>query len=502
MTETRSPPEAGTVVDRLRERLASISPLSLGMLGFLGIPGEVVPGLEVLKLFSVFWLFWLWPFVAMLIGAVRQSLGDDESAAGPRDWLEMDSGWRGLFAMLYGLSLSVLNPLMGRQDVMQLLGSAVAVVRHRGSLPAPESFTQSGQYRLPVEGAWTVVNGSPIKEHSHSWYPATQRYAYDLVITDDDGRTRPAEADTSVENYYCYDKPVLAPADGVVVDVRDGDPELGRAGGFSHPGKRSITGNAVTIRHAEGEYSTLVHLVPGSIVVEPGERVDRGQEIGRCGHSGNSSEPHLHVQLQDHPTFEFAAGLPIRFEDVAVETPGVDVAEATGWDAPEGTGQYIHVGQRVTHVADGQTDRTDDGSRDPEPATAPALGGVRRVAGLANGIAVGGFVTVLAGVVGASLTTAALLVGGLAGLGLASLGARLVVGNGSVHSASVGTVGGVGLAALAVGAFAGLSALPTVAPVALGAGLFLTGAVLYGGSWEYGRWRGFQHAVRSTVATE
>jgi murein DD-endopeptidase MepM/ murein hydrolase activator NlpD len=111
---------------------------------------------------------------------------------------------------------------------MQLLGSLVAIGRHRGSLPDPETYDQSTSYRLPVEGTWTVVNGSPIKEYSHSWFPATQRYAYDFVITDEEGRSRPAGTDTSIENYYCYDQPVLAPADGVVVDVHDDDPPRGK----------------------------------------------------------------------------------------------------------------------------------------------------------------------------------------------------------------------------------------------------------------------------------
>jgi len=332
VTDTSAPADTPTRRARLRERLEDVSPFSLAMLGFLALPGEFVPALAPLKLFHLFWLFALWPFVAMLVAAV--SGGGDETGAGPRAWLEMDGGLRTTLAFLAGVALTVVNPLVFRQDAGQLLGSAVAVARHRGSPPDPESHEQAADYRLPVDGTWTVVNGSPIKRHSHSWFPATQRYALDLVVTDDDGRTRPADADTGVENYYCYDEPVLAPADGLVVDVHDGDPELGRGGGLSHPLKRSVTGNRVTIRHAEDEYCSLVHLVPGSIEVDPGERVERGQQVGRCGHSGNSSEPHLHVQFQDHPAFELAAGLPVRFDDVAVDAPGVDVADATGWEAP------------------------------------------------------------------------------------------------------------------------------------------------------------------------
>jgi len=489
MTEPATDTDTESLGSRLRERLGSISPFSLAMLGFIGVLGNLFPQLEVLQLFHLFWLLMLWPFVSMLIGSIRQSLGYERDVAGPHDWLEMDDGWRAQFAFLLGLPLSVVNPLMGRQDVMQLLGSVVAVVRHQGSLPDPTSFAQSTKFRLPVEGTWTVVNGSPIKEYSHSWFPATQRYAYDFVITDDEGRSRPKGTDTNIENYYCYDRPVLAPADGIVVDIHDSDPELGRAGGFSHPLKRSITGNRVTIRHTEGEYSSLVHLVPGSIEVEPGERVERGEQIGRCGHSGNSSEPHLHFQLQDHPTFEVAAGLPVRFDDVAMDTPGVDVAEVTGWDEPDrGPGRSIHVGQRVSHAPDREPPKSVDAADTPNMEVTPGLNSVRTLARVTNGLAVGGFATVLAGFVVSSLSTIALGLAGFAGLGIAYLiGSKLFNGD-RTRPGTLGTIGGVGVAAALVGVFGTVNMLPEFGSVAIGAGVFVTGFVLYIAVWEYVRW--------------
>lgn len=483
-----SPSTASTSFrSRLRARLGSISPFSLVMLGFIGIPGELFPALEILKIFNVFWLFAFWPFAALLVGVIKHSLGFSSDDAGPRDWLEMDGGLRGLLAFFVGVPLSVLNPLMLRQDGMQLVGSLVAIIRHRGALPGPETHTQSAGYGLPVEGTWTVLNGSPIKEHSHSWFPATQRYAYDFVITDEDGRSRPAGTDTSVENYYCYDQPVLAPADGIVVDTHDGDPELGWAGGFSHPLKRSVTGNRVTIRHADGEYSSLVHLIPGSIDVEPGESVKQGREIGRCGHSGNSSEPHLHFQLQDHPTFEAAAGLPITFDDVDVDTPGVDVVETSGWNDPDvGSGRYIHVGQRVTRTSDDDSAQ-DDATSAPE-ATRPTFDRIRALGRVANGLAVGGLITVLVGFVVSSGTTIALGLAGLAGLGLAYQGGREMLDDGHVRIGAFGMSIGVGIAAALIGAGT-VTVRPATGPITVGLGVFLAGFLLYLGVWEYGRRR-------------
>jgi murein DD-endopeptidase MepM/ murein hydrolase activator NlpD len=495
MTETPTAADTQSFRSRLRERIGSISPFSLTLLGLIGILGNLFPPLEILKLFHLFWFFILWPFVSMLFGSSDTSSSSEADDAGPRDWLEMDDGWRGHVAFLLGIPLSFFNPLSFRQDAMQILGSVVAIGRHRGSLPGPETHAQSTSYRLPVEGTWTVVNGSPIKDHSHSWFPATQRYAYDFVITDDEGRSRPAGTDTSIENYYCYDQPVLAPADGVVVDVHDGDPELGWGGGFSHPLKHSFTGNAVTIRHAEGEYSSLVHLVPGSIAVEPGEHVERGEQVGRCGHSGNSAEPHLHFQLHDHPTFEISAGLPVRFDDVDVNMPGVDVVETTDWTEPDGPGRYIHAGQRVSHTAESEPRRTEDSGGPPEPTATSSLGWVRMLGRAATGLSVGGFVTVLAGFVVPSLQTIALGLAGLAGLGLAYQVGRHILEDDRVRPGSFGTVGGVAVAAAVVAAADASNVFPELGSSQVGPGVFVTGFLLYIAVWEFER----RDLLRDTV---
>jgi len=158
--------------------------------------------------------------------------------------------WREYAAWFLTMPLAFLNPLVLAQDLSQWLGTAVAFVRHRGTFPAVESYDQQVSYRLPFDGTWTVVNGSYDHDYSHSWFPVTQRYAYDFVITDADGRTSPAGSGSAVDSYYCYDEPILAPADGVVVDVFDTDVESPRGGGLSHPLKRDIRGSYVVIQHA------------------------------------------------------------------------------------------------------------------------------------------------------------------------------------------------------------------------------------------------------------
>ncbi|WP_231727972.1 M23 family metallopeptidase [Haloferax profundi] len=166
-----------------------------------------------------------------------------------------------------------------------------------------------------------------------------QRYAYDFVVTDDKGATHNGDG-SGPEDYYCYGDPVVSPADGVVVAASDGHRDYHRAGGWLDPRQRDMRGNYLTIKHADGEYSLFAHLKEDSIRVLEGERVERGERIGRCGHSGNSTEPHLHFQLQDRPSFFRSMGLPIQFENALVRDPDGETEKFES--------AYIREGQRVT----------------------------------------------------------------------------------------------------------------------------------------------------------
>jgi murein DD-endopeptidase MepM/ murein hydrolase activator NlpD len=460
-TDDADPPSRATAVaGRLRRLLRRFDPTLLGLLGFLALPAYVSDSLSFLEVFEPFFLFFLWFFVGPIVDMVLARGADEETA--PTDWLRM--GGLGEFAVGYlMIPLTFLNPMTVTQDLLQMAGGAASFLRHRGSFPDSESYEQQAPYRLPVDGTWTVVNGSPEREYSHSWIYPNQRYAYDVLVTDEDGRSRPEGTNTAVENYYCYDEPVVAPADGVVVDSFDAALEASRGGGFSHPLKRSIPGGHVVLKHADSEYSFLAHLRPGSVPVEPGQRVERGQVVGRCGHSGISSEPHLHFQIQDSPDFLTAASLPVQFDDIEIEYPGVahesdlvpgyDVWHAGDPDdSPDGYHErtFLIEGQRVTH---------DDAADDLPGATA----GQRTVASAEPSrvvstlkravltLAVGGVLAYAVGLF-ASETVA---VGAVAGAAVLALAVRAVaVLRGSTASGRTGWAGSPVGFALAAGAVA------------------------------------------------
>lgn len=216
-------------------------------------------------------------------------------------------------------------------------GGAVAVVwafdpdnRVSGFVIRPEEATQEAadsrfldyetrtELRLPFEEEWTVVwGGRTVAENYHAAH-SDQRFAYDLLIVED-GRSHRGDGRRN-EDYHCFGRAILAPAQGVAVVAVDGIAD-------NPPGEFDSTappGNHVVIDHGHGEFSFLAHLRQNTLRVSPGDSVERGQVLGECGNSGRSSEPHLHYHLQNTPDFGRGEGLPASFvqylaDDVPVQ---------------------------------------------------------------------------------------------------------------------------------------------------------------------------------------
>ncbi len=97
-------------------------------------------------------------------------------------------------------------------------------------------------------------------------------------------------------------------------------------------GARRIIGNHVILDLGERTYAVYAHIRRGSLTVKAGDTVRAGQEIGRVGNSGNTTEPHLHFHLMDGPDPDAARGVPFTWRGVGVpangETFTVDAVEA------------------------------------------------------------------------------------------------------------------------------------------------------------------------------
>jgi hypothetical protein len=188
---------------------------------------------------------------------------------------------------------------------------------------------------LPFNGRWLVRNSPARRVPSHGVDLLGERYAIDFVGVDERRRTaerrdwRTALATEPPERFVGYGRPILAPADGVVVDAHDGEVDhvarrsqlalvpyaIGQAARLRQ-GVHAIAGNHVTIALRNGAgFVALVHLRMGSVRVAAGTVVTTGQPLAECGNSGNSTQPHLHLQVMDSADLSVAQGLPVQFRD-------------------------------------------------------------------------------------------------------------------------------------------------------------------------------------------
>ncbi|MHC4884298.1 MAG: urea transporter [Planctomycetota bacterium] len=175
------------------------------------------------------------------------------------------------------------NDLLSGADLPEerLLEATLDRTRHAHRLPI--------EIGLPFSGRWTVwqgVDGPWTHQGLHRW-------AFDFVITDELGRDGFEQSGT-LDDFYCWQAPVLSPCAGRVVKTLADLPD----NPIDQPDEANNWGNLVILQTEKGWFVELSHLAQHSIRVREGEWVEAGQVIGRCGNSGYSFHPHLHLQVQ------------------------------------------------------------------------------------------------------------------------------------------------------------------------------------------------------------
>jgi murein DD-endopeptidase MepM/ murein hydrolase activator NlpD len=186
-----------------------------------------------------------------------------------------------------------------------------------------ERYEPKAELFFPLKGRFMIVAGHDANEpHAQGW---SQQHAYDIMSLGTNFGFARNDGHRNAD-YFGWGQPVLAPADGIVVFARNDVPDQLRPGVVdaksyeSLPDSRSAsTGNTVIVDHGHGEFSALSHLRKGSVRVATGDRVRRGDEVGRLGSSGSSELPHLHYQLMAGPDLFRSDGLPARFSNVWIE---------------------------------------------------------------------------------------------------------------------------------------------------------------------------------------
>ncbi|MDR2706638.1 MAG: peptidoglycan DD-metalloendopeptidase family protein [Planctomycetaceae bacterium] len=166
---------------------------------------------------------------------------------------------------------------------------------------------------LPFTDEWYVVWGGDTLELNYHIENNAQKNAFDFVIVNETNKTYKTVGLTN-EDYYAFGKKIIAPCDGEVVSVVDGIKD-------NKPGKFNryyVPGNSVTIKTIHNEYILLCHFKQNSIRVKEKQLVKKGETLGDCGNSGNSSEPHLHFHLQNTEDMTEATGVKCYFDNIIV----------------------------------------------------------------------------------------------------------------------------------------------------------------------------------------
>jgi Peptidase family M23 len=175
----------------------------------------------------------------------------------------------------------------------------------------------------PLRGKWIAGDSASNKpdaahrravlvEGGHAWL--AQRFAIDWVQyqTVDGKRTTWKGPEDDNASYFCHDQPIYSVAAGKVVSMSDGMAE-----NVPHSQKylvaidfNNAAGNHVVVEIAPHRYVLCAHMHPGTVAVRAGDQVATGQIIGHVGNTGSSAEPHLHMHIDDLPSFRAGNGVP------------------------------------------------------------------------------------------------------------------------------------------------------------------------------------------------
>jgi hypothetical protein len=185
---------------------------------------------------------------------------------------------------------------------------------------------------LPFRDRWLVQNSPANRVPSHGTTAFGSAHAIDFVPVNDRGRSAPRTLRSIIlpqppEIFVGFGRPIVSPSAGTVVDVHDGEadhearrsrltlvPYLLTQRSRVRAGPNAIAGNHVVVAlPPSGPYVLLGHLRRDSVAVSVGQSVSVGQLLGACGNSGNSTEPHLHLQVSDSTDWRRAKSVPLAF---------------------------------------------------------------------------------------------------------------------------------------------------------------------------------------------
>jgi hypothetical protein len=347
--------QSGVLLGRRDAVLAMTALVSLAVFHFNASTFLVLPGIAlILPLVMGAWCIWrgrrgeldrsLWrqplskaarpALVQALNRWVFLALAASTIAVGTFSILQLDltANSYGTFLVIYLIGLGVLavlstlslRPVRLAGNIAVALASVFLAAQVGAAFWTPAHPVTVGS---PVEGQWWVVQGGHSELVNDHNVAVAQDHALDIVQMVDGSTHHGDPADRT--NYYAWGEPLHAPADGTVATAVDTFPDQP----IGSVDRLHAAGNLVVIDIGGGRFIAMAHLESGSVRVAVGDRVRAGDVVGLVGNSGNSDEPHLHIQAQNSAVLNIITP-PSGFKNYPLEFTGLTVQRGDHSFAP------------------------------------------------------------------------------------------------------------------------------------------------------------------------
>lgn len=231
-------------------------------------------------------------------GERRESARGGATTSSPHSWFQMLTARARMPLLGAGVVAFVANTWWGPWG--QWIGLSLLVVGFACYFRLGVHHGEPVILGPPVDGRWIALNSPADRVPSQHLTAYGQGQAVDLVRDPADG-ARPGfgwwPLARTAGKFPGYGQPVRAPAAGTV--VRTVDRRRDHWSRTSWPalvyllaesvrellGPSQVLGNHVVIDAGHRQYAVLAHLRRGSVLVQAGEEVRRGQQIAECGNS-------------------------------------------------------------------------------------------------------------------------------------------------------------------------------------------------------------------------
>ena len=213
--------------------------------------------------------------------------------------------WKKARALPFRIKFTIGQKMSLGLDILLFLFFSVLTVSSLNGLTTKDTAIELD---FPLrDGTYYVgQGGNSVTLNYHNAY-TSQQYAIDVSKLNILGMRAAGIYPSELEKYYIFGEPVYSPCSGVITSGRNDLPDL--VPPESDP--ENAAGNHVYIKCDNEEAKVLIaHMQESSVTAKEGDIVERGQQIGRIGNSGNTTEPHLHIHAEID-----GVGVPIKFND-------------------------------------------------------------------------------------------------------------------------------------------------------------------------------------------